>query len=254
MQKKITKNNAKYIASLQKKKNRFLHKQFVVEGKKMVDEVLQSELKVARLVVSPEYINRYIEKQHDIELFEAGSKEFGKMSHFKTPQQILAVVDMPEYTLDYRGLDRTLSLFLDRLNDPGNLGTILRIADWFGIERIICTDDTVDVFNPKCLQATMGSIFRVQTHYVDSIDFFSNISEIPVYGLYLNGKSIYKCELSQTGIIVMGSESHGISEPVSAYIKERLFIPPFSDRKKISESLNVSMATAIVCSEFRRRS
>ncbi|MDP4185199.1 MAG: RNA methyltransferase, partial [Bacteroidota bacterium] len=148
-----------------------------------------------------------------------------------------------------------LSLALDTIQDPGNLGTIIRLADWFGIENVICSEETVDVFNPKVIQATMGAIARVKVRYTNLSRFLAECSEldIPVYGTFLNGDIIYKKELSEEGIIVMGNEGNGISEAVADQITDRLFIPSFPPDQPTSESLNVAVATSIICSEFRRQ-
>ena len=146
-----------------------------------------------------------------------------------------------------------LSLVLDGVQDPGNVGTIVRIADWYGIQNIFCSYDCADMFNPKTVQATMGSIARVKVIYTDIIAFIDKCNNLPVYGTFLRGKNIYKESLSNNGLIVMGSEGKGISSEVEKLVTDRLFIPNFPTDSKSSESLNVAVATAITCSEFRRR-
>ena len=152
--------------------------------------------------------------------------------------------------IDYR---HKLSLVLDAIQDPGNLGTIIRIADWFGIENIFCSDDTADVYNTKTVQATMGALCRVNVHYANIIDLITQNSNSPIYGTFLNGDNIYRESLSSKGFIVMGNEGKGIRPEVEKLITHRLYIPNFSPNSTTSESLNVAVATAVVCSEFRRR-
>jgi len=144
-------------------------------------------------------------------------------------------------------------LALDGIQDPGNLGTIIRIADWFGIPDIICSHDTVEVYNPKVVQATMGALSRVRVHSLDLSECMKQVEELPVYGTFLDGVNIYKQPLTSYGLIVMGNEGNGITPAVEQYISQRLFIPNFPQGKPTSESLNVAVATAIVCGEFRRR-
>jgi len=146
-----------------------------------------------------------------------------------------------------------LCLALDEVQDPGNLGTIIRIADWFGIEHIFCSQGTADVYNPKVVQATMGALARVHVHYVNLSELIDSLPDIPVYGTFLDGTNIYEQELSQTGIIVMGNEGNGISPEVRKVINRRLYIPNYPANRPTSESLNVAVATAITCAEFRRR-
>ena len=171
----------------------------------------------------------------------------------KTPQQVLAVFRQPEYVLNTSILRDSLCLALDDVQDPGNLGTIIRLADWFGIEHIICSSNTVDIYNPKTVQATMGGIARVKTYYTPLPDLIRSLGDIPVYGTFLDGKNIYGQPLSRNGLIVMGNEGNGISKEVEALINQKLYIPNYPQERETSESLNVAIATAIVCAEFRRQ-
>jgi TrmH family RNA methyltransferase len=150
-------------------------------------------------------------------------------------------------------VERSLCLALDDVQDPGNLGTIIRIADWFGIEDIFCSRGTVDVYNPKVVQATMGAIARVRVHYVDLPEFIASMGSTPVYGTFLDGKDMYGCQLSGNGLIVMGNEGNGISGEIERMVNNKLYIPNYPAERATSESLNVAVATAIVCAEFRRR-
>lgn len=182
-------------------------------------------------------------------------KEMERISFLKTPSDMLALVEIPRYRLSVRELSDTLSLALDGVQDPGNMGTILRLADWFGMRDVICSETTADCFNPKVVQATMGAIARVRVHYVPLARWLGEVraAGIPVYGTFLDGEPIYDAALSPGGVIVMGSEGQGVSPEVAELVSRRLFIPPFPVGEPTSESLNVATATAIVCSEFRRR-
>lgn len=182
-------------------------------------------------------------------------KEMERISFLKTPSDMLALVEIPRHGLSVRGLSGELSLALDGVQDPGNMGTILRLADWFGMRDVICSETTADCFNPKVVQATMGAIARVRVHYVPLARWLGEVraAGIPVYGTFLDGEPIYDAALSSGGVIVMGSEGQGVSPQVAELVSRRLFIPPFPVGEPTSESLNVATATAIVCSEFRRR-
>ena len=164
-----------------------------------------------------------------------------------------SLYEMPQSKFDESSLASNLVIALDRVQDPGNLGTIMRIADWFGITDIICSLDTVDVYNPKVVQATMGAISRVKVHYLDLANLIKQNPNIPVYGTFLDGRNIYETSLTPHGIVVMGNEGQGISNEIGALIKRRLFIPSYPQERPTSESLNVGMATAITIAEFRRR-
>ena len=150
-------------------------------------------------------------------------------------------------------VSQSLCLALDDIQDPGNLGTIIRVADWFGIEHIFCSQGTVDVYNPKTIQATMGALARVKLHYCDLPSFIASLGDVPVYGTFLDGDNMYEKELTPHGLIVMGNEGNGVSAEVANLVNERLYIPNYPPQRETSESLNVAMATGIICAEFRRR-
>ncbi len=253
----LTKNNIRFIQSLKNKKDRDEHGVFVAEGNKMVSELLQV-MKCKLLVATTDFIreNKSILKDSQIEeLIEISKKELERISFLKNPQQVLAVFFKPTYDYNIDSLKGQLSLVLDGIQDPGNMGTIIRLADWYGIEDIFCSPDTVDVFNTKVVQATMGALSRVKIHYLDLADFLKSISEcLPIYGTFLDGKNMYKSEIKENGLIVMGNEGNGIRPNIEAFITHKLFIPNYPIDRQTSESLNVSIATAIVCSEFRRQS
>jgi len=183
------------------------------------------------------------------------TSELERISLLTTPQQVLAVFEKPKTkALTPSTAQKNLVLALDEIQDPGNLGTIIRLADWFGIEYIICSLNTADAFSPKTVQATMGALARVNIHYTDLAAFLStHDNDVPIYGTFLDGKDIYRQELSSFGIVVMGNEGRGISPKLEKFISHKLYIPSFPPNKEKVESLNVSIATAITCAEFRRR-
>ena len=184
---------------------------------------------------------------------EVSSDELQRISFQQHPQQVLALFPIPDHAASTAFQRSALSLALDGVQDPGNLGTIIRIADWFGIKTIYCSEDTVDAWNPKVVQATMGSIARINLIYIDLPELLDTLPDsFPVYGTLLDGEDIYQQPLSENGLIIMGNEGNGISEAVRTRINNRLLIPSFS-QGDTAESLNVAIATAITCSEFRRR-
>lgn len=248
---KISKNQIKYIQSLSNKKKRDEHQVFVVEGIKMVSELLPL-LKCQHLVgISEEIINISHKEIENSSL--ATIEDFKKISSLKTPQNILAVFYKPNYDILSIDYTKELILALDEVQDPGNLGTIIRLADWYGIKHILCSKNCADAFNPKVVQATMGAIARVEIHYTDLKDIIIEHKDIPIYATLLDGKNMYEQELTPNGIIIMGNEGNGISEEIKRLINKKLFIPRFNPTEKGTESLNVAIATAIVCAEFRRR-
>ena len=178
---------------------------------------------------------------------------YKRASLLKTPQQVLAVFRQPDEKTDISVISHSLCLALDDVQDPGNLGTIVRLADWFGIEHIFCSPNTVDIYNPKTVQATMGGIARVRLHYTPLPEFIRSLKDIPVYGTFLDGENMYGQPLSKNGLIVMGNEGNGIGKEVEALINRKLYIPNYPASRETSESLNVAIATAVVCAEFRRQ-
>ena len=250
----LSKAIIKLIRSLDQKKYRIENNLFVAEGHKIVGEIIKTEIKINYIIAVKDWLNEN-KKLPKTEIFEVTEKELQQISFLKTPQQVLAVCYIPENRLNLDNLKNSLTLALDDIQDPGNLGTIIRIADWFGISTIICSEHTVDAYNPKVVQATMGSIARVNLHYTDLAVFFKSLpSEIPIYGTLLNGKNIYSQTLSKNGLIVIGNESKGISDELLPYISQKLYIPSYAENPgNKAESLNASVATAIVCAEFMRR-
>ncbi|MBQ7205179.1 MAG: RNA methyltransferase, partial [Muribaculaceae bacterium] len=174
-----------------------------------------------------------------------------RISQFDTPSDVIAVYEKPEDTIDTARIGKNLNIVLDNIQDPGNLGTIIRLADWFGIHDIFASKTTVDVYNHKVVQATMGAIARVKVHYGDLEDVFEEYPDLPVYGTFLDGKNIYSSELGKTGFVIFGNEGQGISAKVAKHVDQRLLIPKAKGAG--SESLNVGVAAAITISEFFRR-
>lgn len=254
---KISKNQIRQIILLKQKKLRNEKKLFVAEGEKLVHEILLSNLEIKTLVAIKEWIitNEKILK-NKIEVLEATEEDLLRISSLKTPNKVITVIEIPKIKFNTENLKNKLTLVLDDIQDPGNFGTIIRLADWFGIENIICSENTVELYNPKSIQASMGSILRVNVFYFNLRDFFlENIEKLklPVFGAFLTGENIYKSDLSSSGLIVMGNESKGISSKIASFINRRITIPSSSLRFEKTESLNVSIATGIICSEFKRR-
>lgn len=239
----------KLINALKLTKNRRKTGFFLVEGPKMVLELVQyPEYEIVFIAASKTWLNAHpILSQYPLK--EITEKALQKLSNFSTANEVLALVKIPEQN-EFKLKKETLYLVLDNIQDPGNLGTIIRTAEWFGIDEIICSNDTVDCFNPKVVQSTMGSLYRVKCHYTD-LSAFLKQQNIPIYGTLLSGKNIYQEPLSKSGFIVIGNESKGISETVQNFITHPLFIPNHSKSK--AESLNASIASAVVLAEFRRK-
>lgn len=246
----ISKNKIKYIRSLELKKNRNKEGKFVAEGFKVVDDLLA--LQPADLIVAT---GEWLQGKHfgaETEVIEVTNEELKKVSFLQHPQQVLAVFRQAT-SGDYSINTSELSLALDGVQDPGNLGTIIRIADWFGITHIYCSQDTADVYNPKVVQATMGSIARVKVEYGDLLGLVESLpADVPVYGTLLDGDNIYQQKLENRGLIVMGNEGKGISPALAKKVNHKLLIPNFPEGRATADSLNVAIATAITCSEFRR--
>ena len=254
--KMISKNQIKYIHQLELKKFRKRENCFVAEGPKVVGDLMRKYQPIA-IYATEEYF-----KESGVSVQVSGirnqeivvtAEELRRISFLQTPQQVLALFPIPEPNYQLSIVNCQLSLALDGIQDPGNLGTIIRIADWFGIDTIYCSEDTADVYNPKVVQATMGSLAHVHIIYTNLLKLFDSLpNDYPIYGTLLDGDDIYQQPLSQEGIIVMGNEGNGISEAVRQRVTHRLLIPNFHQGDS-AESLNVAIATAITCSEFRRR-
>ncbi len=249
----LSKALLKLIKSLEMKKFRKEYGLFVAEGGKTVCDLINLNLEVKHIIATKEWIDNHKEIKN-CNICEVSEEELKRASFLRTPQGVLAVFKQPQYEIDITTPEQELCLALDNVQDPGNLGTIIRIADWFGIENIYCSSGSADAYNPKTVQATMGAIGRVKIHYTNLKEMLSTIkNKSNIYGTFLDGENIYEKKLENRGIIVMGNEGNGISEECSKIINERLFVPNFPTGRNTSESLNVSVATAIICSEFRRR-
>lgn len=252
----LSKNQIKLISSLQKKKYRDQHQLFIAEGDKLVTDLLQSGTKAAYLIYSSDWKNKYTTAHlNTIESrIETDNSQLKKVSALKNPASVLGVFKIPKFEIDPKLVSTSLSIVLDDIQDPGNLGTIIRIADWFGIKHIFCSPNTVDLYNPKVIQATMGAISRIKLIYTPLeilINEYKN-DNFPIYGTFLEGETIYKSNLKTKGFIIMGNEGKGISENIKKHVSNKLFIPNFPIGESTSESLNVSVACSIICSEFRR--
>lgn len=250
----LSKALIKRISSYKESKYRNQDKVFVVEGVKVVNELLNSCFEIETICALRQWLDdnskSIINKTNNI--IEVSGDELKKISSFSTPNQVLAVVKTPS-PKEVVFKDK-LVIALDQINDPGNLGTIIRIAHWFGIEDIICSENTVDQFNPKTIQSTMGSLFRVNVSYQNLKSYLQNLpKDYPIYGAVVeNGENIYEKQVQKQGIIIIGSESHGISNEILPLINNPITIPNFSINQK-AESLNASIATGIIVSEFKRR-
>ncbi len=238
----VSKSQIKFIKNLQQKKYRTQNKLFVVEGIKTVRELLNSSLKVYRIYVTDSTVLEF--KGDFVEVISEG--ELKKMSGLSTPNKVLGVFHFPvPEPLDLSDW----IIALDDVRDPGNMGTIIRLCDWFGIKSLLCSSNSVDCYNPKVLQATMGSITRVNIVYGDLKRIFSN-SEVAVYGAFMDGVEVYKEKFPKRGILIMGNEANGVSEAIESLVEKKISIPQFGP--KTTESLNVATATAILLNEIRR--
>jgi RNA methyltransferase, TrmH family len=254
----ISNNQVKFIQSLKQKKFREIHNQFIAEGSRLVLDLIGSPYRVSEIYADQKWIslNRSVLGSNNIPFTLISESEMNRISALSSPSSVLAILEIPPNMTPPAELKNELVLMLDDIRDPGNFGTIVRIADWFGISTIICSANVVDLYNPKVVQATMGSIARVNVIPANLEEYLKQLNRsIEVFGTFMSGENIYSCNLPSTGIIVIGNESSGISPEISAQITTRLHIPSFANRNMLShpESLNAAIATAIVCAEFRRR-
>jgi len=254
----LSKSQIKHVSSLKVKKYRELHGEFIAEGSKLVLELLVSKFSSIALYALKEWLNENkLPTGTKCDVFEVTESEMSRITSLSTPSPCLLTLRTRNVPFDTKIAAKELVLMLDSIKDPGNLGTIIRTADWFGFKNIVCSPDTVDLYNPKTIQSTMGSIAHVQVSYqsldvlLDKLD--KNIS---VYGSLLEGENILNKKLSSNGIIIIGNESKGISEKIRSYITEKIFIPGYQTDTALDkpESLNASIASAIICYEFRRSS
>lgn len=254
----ISKNQIKFIKGLELKKFRKASQSFVAEGPKLVQDILPYfECKI--LVATEEWLRSHQQETatygKHAEIIEVNEEELQRVSFLKSPQEVLGVFTIPHHNINLHSCARQrLCLALDDVQDPGNLGTIIRIADWFGIEDIFCSPGTADVYNPKTVQATMGAIARVRIHYLPLAEVLQQAEcDYPIYGTLLEGQNMYERDLKNNGLIIMGNEGKGLSPEIRRLVTDSLYIPSYPADRPTSESLNVAIATAIVCAEFRRR-
>lgn len=240
----LSKNQIKLITSLTQKKYRKQHQLFIAEGKKVIEELLQSNFELESLFITNENVFTSVSRNKINAITES---ELKKITALSTANDCLAVFKMP---IAIKNKIEGLVLALDDIRDPGNLGTIIRLCDWFGIETLLCSEETVDVYNPKVVQATMGSISRVNVVYTNLEKVLKETS-LPVFGTFMDGENIYQKELPKEGIIVMGNEANGISPEIENLVTQKIAIPRFGKFQQ-TESLNVATATAIILSEFKR--
>ena len=233
----ITKNQIKFIKSLSLKKNRIKEKLFIAEGEKIVSELLRSDFEIKNIYATKEW------KVNTDNITQISNAELQRISNLKSPNKVLAVVQFKNHKIiKHDGI----TLVLDEINDPGNLGTIIRMCDWFGVKQIICSKNTVDIFNPKVVQSTMGSAFRVQVHYTDLENYLSDI-KTPIYGAFIDGKNLKEVKLPKSAHLVMGNEANGISSEINKLITDKVTIKNIG---KSAESLNVAVATSILLHVF----
>ena len=239
----VSKSQIKLITSLQQKKYRKQEQLFFAEGVKVVQELLHSNFELLDLFTTKQdFLTVPKNKVHAI-----SEAELKKISALTTPNTCLAVFKIPKAK---EMVEKGLIVALDDVRDPGNLGTIIRLCDWFGIETLFCSEESVDIYNPKVVQATMGSISRVNVVY-GNLETFLSQTKLPVFGTFMDGKNIYQEKLPNEGIIIMGNEANGISSSVEKLVSERIAIPRFGNLQ-VTESLNVATATAIILSEFKK--
>lgn len=245
----MTKAEIQFVRSLADKRTRDAEHLFVAEGFKLVDEIRHSELRIRNIYTTRDDIS-------GLDVVRIEKREMERISQLNTASDILAVVEQPRYKLALDSLKGELTLALDGVQNPGNMGTIIRLADWFGVKRVICSRECADLYNPKVVQATMGALLRVKVHYIDNLSALlseARTEGLAIYGTLLDGNNIYHEKLTSEGIIVMGNEGRGLSDECRNTLSHKLFIPPYPADAPTSESLNVAMATGIILAEFRRK-
>jgi RNA methyltransferase, TrmH family len=250
----ISKSRIKELKSLQQKKCREDEKRYIAEGLKIVNEAILYHSKSIEQILFTNAAETKLNLNSTIANEKVDQGTIDKISSLKTPQPCLAVLRMPDGAAFKVEQTDDLILALDSIRDPGNLGTIIRLADWFGVSKIVCSPDTVDCYNPKVVQASMGAVLRVKIFYLNLIELAENNKhiEFSIYGTTLDGENIYKTEVKFPAIILMGNESEGLNNSIKPYLTKEIFIPNYSVKSEKTESLNVSTATSIILSEFRR--
>jgi TrmH family RNA methyltransferase len=258
----LSNNRISFVKSLHQKKNRFAEGLFLAEGDKLVREYLQSDFQVEEVYAQTDWL-----KEHGkligigVESYGATSKDLERLSTLISAPDVIAVVKVPQVHIATAEYFSGLTLVLDGIRDPGNMGTIIRTADWFGVDRIVASDDSAEHWNPKVVQASMGSLTRIKIVNHELVSFFTELNSfaktnnrdvLPVYGTFLEGKNVYKEELTTEGFIVIGNEANGIREATETFVNHRIAIPSFAQGTHKAESLNAAIATALVLAEFRR--
>lgn len=251
----LSKHVTKIIQSLEKKKFRDKYNLFKTEGEKLVKELLLSDLDIDSVIACPEWIekNRALLKNRNI--VEVNAREMRTLSNFPSPPEVIALARIPQPQYQKADIGHSLSLILNGIQDPGNLGTILRVSDWFGIRHVFCDSDCAGSYNPKCVQASMGALFRIKVIYTEILPLLQEFRApgFCCYGTFLEGDNIYRTSLNASGFIVMGNEGSGIRPEIEKQIDKRLTIPSFAENENSTESLNVGVATGIILSEFKRK-
>lgn len=256
LKKMFTKNKIRLIRSLILKKNRYAEGLFVAEGEKLVIDLIESKLSLHELYCTHEIFSELIKLNVNPDLItELKKGEMERITALKSTPEVIALFKIPGTNLNWEEIKNNLSVVLDSVQDPGNLGTIVRLADWFGIKNIICSEDCADLFNPKTVQATMGAIARLNVHYLTLEEFLEEAIKLnlPVYGTFLKGENLFTTTLTPNGIIVIGNEGNGISKEIETLIDRKISIPAYPEGNSGTESLNAALAASIVCAEFRRR-
>lgn len=253
----ISRNKAKLIHSLRLGKFRKKHRLFVAEGTKMILELLNSDFQLEELFATDDWASRHADAIKPVEknISYVSQKDLDGLSKLSTAPDVLALIAAPQKVFQPAMLKGKTTLLLDGINDPGNMGTIIRSADWFGVSQVVCSENSVDPYHPKVVQATMGSIFRINVFETNLSALLDEVADsFPVYGAFLDGSSIWETALVREAIYIIGSESHGISQPVEKYIQKRIMIPQAcrTDRTNTAESLNAAVAAAIILAEIGR--
>ena len=250
----LSKHLTNIIQNLEKKKFREKYNLFKIEGEKLVQELFLSDMKVDTLIARPSWIERNRQKAQSYNTIEVNEIEMGRVSNFNSLPEVIALAQIPVKEHSPEEIKNELSIVLNGIQDPGNLGTILRLSDWFGVRHVFCDHDCANIFNPKSVQASMGAIFRVNVFYLDLVEFIPRFVDqnFPCYGAFLEGENIYRTELRTKGFIVMGNEGNGISPEIERFVTRKITIPSFAHSPYSTESLNVGVATGIILSEFKR--
>ena len=251
----LSKQVTKIVQNLEKKKFREKYNLFYVVCEILVDELVLSSLKIYSLLAFPTWIYSHPAIFSHVQLIETDEHEMKNISNFQSPPEVIALAEIPISTFQETVIRQNLSLVLNGIQDPGNLGTILRVADRIGIQHIYCDQDCANAYNPKCVQASMGAIFRVKACYTELLPQLEKIKnkDFPIFGTFLDGENIYQADLCKQGFIIMGNEGKGISEAISRQVDYNLTIPSFAHNEFQTESQNVGVATGIILSEFKRR-